>query len=207
MNRYYLDKINESYKISEYLSDNGIHPKRQSGDRLVYLCPLPGHSSDSHPSFFVYDKGDHEDFVCFGCKRGGEIINFIKEYENISFKDAITKLSKGINLDVSDALEYLVAEAGKSAMNQTSDNDVLQSAMYISSLCNNYLNEVDFDSEELRKCEKLFPVIDDLMMRGDYETLFEYIELLPEYLSRSFNSYSDNKERDRRDSLSNWEVQ
>jgi len=52
-------------------------------------CQLPGHS-DKHPSFAIYRKTNS--FYCFGCQRGGNVINFVKEFLKLDFRDAINYL-------------------------------------------------------------------------------------------------------------------
>jgi len=59
----------------EYLSGRGIEPSKKLGNKYIYNSPLPqAKGNDSTPSFFVYDKGDHQDFFCYSSKVGGNII-------------------------------------------------------------------------------------------------------------------------------------
>ncbi|MBM3713977.1 MAG: hypothetical protein FJW56_11210, partial [Actinobacteria bacterium] len=46
------------------------------------------------PSLTVYE--DTQSFFCFGCGKGGDVINFIMLAEDLSFKEAIIFLSKFI---------------------------------------------------------------------------------------------------------------
>ena len=49
----------------------GMHLNRSGRDRWTAQCPMPGHD-DRSPSFVVY--GDSDSAWCFGCNRGGDII-------------------------------------------------------------------------------------------------------------------------------------
>jgi hypothetical protein len=59
---YEIDLINKKYKITDYLTDRGIKCQSHDNSRYRYKCPLPKHSNDKTPSFFVFDKGDTQDF-------------------------------------------------------------------------------------------------------------------------------------------------
>lgn len=43
---------------------------------------------------------DKQFYHCFGCKKGGGVISFIMEEENLSFPDAVRFLAKRANLPV-----------------------------------------------------------------------------------------------------------
>lgn len=56
------------------------------------LCPLPGHIEKT--ASFKVDPG-RQTFYCFGCGIGGDVIQFVMQYHNMSFKEALQHL--GIN--------------------------------------------------------------------------------------------------------------
>jgi DNA primase len=56
--------------------------------------PLP--FSEKTPSFSV--SADKQIFHCFGCGKGGGVINFIMEIENLSFPEAVEFLAKRANM-------------------------------------------------------------------------------------------------------------
>ena len=61
----------------------------RKGANLFGLCPF---HSEKTGSFSV--SPDKQIYYCFGCKRGGGVINFIMEEENLSFPDAVRFLAK-----------------------------------------------------------------------------------------------------------------
>lgn len=67
--------IKERVDIVDHISQ--YTKLRQVGDKFMGKCPLPGHD-DSSASFYVYPKT--KSFWCFGCQRGGDVIDFAKHH-------------------------------------------------------------------------------------------------------------------------------
>src|SRR5216684_5462140 len=64
-------------------------PLKRSGANFTALCPFHREKS---PSFNV--NPHLQIFKCFGCHKGGDVFTFVKEYENISFPDAVRRLAE-----------------------------------------------------------------------------------------------------------------
>ncbi|MCI8619846.1 MAG: DNA primase [Oscillospiraceae bacterium] len=74
--------------------------KRQGGN-LFGLCPFHGEKT---ASFSVApEKGI---FYCFGCHKGGGVINFIMEIENLSYPDSVRYLAKRAGLEAPEDEQY-----------------------------------------------------------------------------------------------------
>ena len=72
-----------------------------SGSNLFGLCPFHGEKT---PSFSVSpDKGI---YYCFGCHKGGSVINFEMEIEGLSYPDAVRALAKRAGLEVPEDEQY-----------------------------------------------------------------------------------------------------
>ena len=67
----------------------------RKGANLFGLSPF---HSEKTGSFSV--SPDKQIYYCFGCKRGGGVINFIMEEENLSFPDAVRFLAKRAGMEV-----------------------------------------------------------------------------------------------------------
>ena len=67
----------------------------RKGANLFGLCPF---HSEKTGSFSV--SPDKQIYYCFGYKRGGGVINFIMEEENLSFPDAVRFLAKRAGMEV-----------------------------------------------------------------------------------------------------------
>src|SRR2546421_9861776 len=64
-------------------------PLKRAGANFVTLCPFHREKS---PSFNV--NPHRQIFHCFGCHKGGDVFTFIKEYENLSFMEAVRRLAE-----------------------------------------------------------------------------------------------------------------
>ena len=74
---------------------------KRSGSNLFGLCPFHGEKT---ASFSVTpDKGM---FYCFGCHKGGSVINFEMEIENLSYADAVRALAKRAGMEVPEDEQY-----------------------------------------------------------------------------------------------------
>ena len=60
-------------------------------------CPLPGHMEKT-PSFSVNPIGRF--FYCFGCSKGGDVIKFIMEMENLNYIEAVRFLADRAGLEM-----------------------------------------------------------------------------------------------------------
>ena len=74
---------------------------RRSGSNLFGLCPFHGEKT---ASFSVApDKGM---YYCFGCHKGGGVINFQMEVEGLSYPDAVRALAKRVGMEVPEDEQY-----------------------------------------------------------------------------------------------------
>lgn len=80
--------------LLEYAGENLKFEKRGS-DSYAAHCPL---HIDKTSSLFITPSKNM--FHCFSCNKGGNIINWLMAYENMSFSDAVDKVSNLIGVDV-----------------------------------------------------------------------------------------------------------
>ena len=74
---------------------------KRSGANMFGLCPFHGEKT---ASFSVApDKGI---YYCFGCHKGGGVINFQMEMEGLSYPDAVRALAKRVGLTVPEDEQY-----------------------------------------------------------------------------------------------------
>ncbi len=74
---------------------------KRSGANLFGLCPFHGEKT---ASFSVSpDKGI---YYCFGCHKGGGVINFQMEIEGLSYPDAVRALAKRVGMEVPEDEQY-----------------------------------------------------------------------------------------------------
>ncbi|MCX8157785.1 MAG: DNA primase [Verrucomicrobiae bacterium] len=86
-----IEQVRAASDIVEVIS--GYFPLKRAGANFVALCPF---HKEKTPSFNVNPQ--RQIFHCFGCHKGGDVITFIREYENISFLDAVRRLAERANI-------------------------------------------------------------------------------------------------------------
>ncbi len=67
----------------------------KKGGRYWGLCPF---HNEKTPSFSV--EPDRKFYYCFGCGKGGGLVNFVMEMEKLSFPEAIETLAKRLGIEV-----------------------------------------------------------------------------------------------------------
>jgi DNA primase len=96
-----VEKVLEATDIVDLISSY-IQVKK-AGSTFRANCPF---HHEKTPSFYITPSTQR--FHCFGCKKGGDAISFIRDYENLPFMDAVRKLASraGIHLveEASDPL-------------------------------------------------------------------------------------------------------
>ena len=74
---------------------------KRSGSNMFGLCPFHGEKT---ASFSVApDKGI---YYCFGCHKGGGVVNFMMEVEGLSYPDAVRSLAKRAGMEVPEDEQY-----------------------------------------------------------------------------------------------------
>ena len=63
-------------------------PLKKNGANFTALCPF---HKEKSPSFNV--NPHKQIFHCFGCHKGGDVFSFVKEYENLTFPEAVKRLA------------------------------------------------------------------------------------------------------------------
>lgn len=89
----FLDELTARCPIEEVVAD--YVPLSPKGGNLWGLCPF---HSEKTPSFSV--SPDKHIFHCFGCGKGGGVVRFVMEMENLSFPEAVRKLAARAGLEM-----------------------------------------------------------------------------------------------------------
>ena len=108
----WLDELYQRADIVQVVSSY-THLKR-NGQRYIGLCPF---HHEKTPSFSVNPQLNL--FHCFGCKAGGNIVQFVMEMEKLSFYDAAKSLAEQCNLPlpIMDELpDYQLRQSQKERM-------------------------------------------------------------------------------------------
>lgn len=113
------------------------------GDKWWGCCPFHGEAT---PSFNLdAEKGL---YYCFGCNKGGSIINFIMDIENLSFAQAIEFIAKktGFHLQY----ENLTGKKGEEQKLESEKDAILELYEKITDMFNNILMQNKIGQEALK---------------------------------------------------------
>lgn len=186
---YFIKKILEKIKITDFLENRNISPARSFNNKLLYHCPL--HSGDNDPSFIVYLNDIYENFYCYGCHTGGNVINLISEINKKSIKQVIRELAKNLNIKEENILDAEIEKLEKEIVNR---NSIEELSLKLSRCCYNYFETVNFNKEEMIFFEKVFEKIDTIIHSNDIDRLQEIYNFLID--KGILKRYSDHLERE-----------
>ena len=75
-------------------------PLKKNGSRYWGLCPF---HHEKTPSFSV--NGEQNLYYCFGCKAGGNVVQFGEEMEHLTSREAVEFLAKQIHMPIPETQE------------------------------------------------------------------------------------------------------
>ena len=88
-----LEQLNSQ---ADLISIIGRHTTlKRAGNEYKGCCPFHGEKS---PSFYVNPQKNI--YHCFGCNVGGNAISFLRDYESLTFIEAVNELSKQTGIEV-----------------------------------------------------------------------------------------------------------
>ena len=90
----FLQELSDRNDIVDVVSSY-VRLTKKSGANLFGLCPF---HSEKTPSFSV--SSDKQIYHCFGCGKGGGVVRFLMEIENLSFIEAVRKLAARAGLEM-----------------------------------------------------------------------------------------------------------
>ena len=99
----WLDNLKQRCDIVDVVSR--YVPLKKNGREYVGCCPF---HHERTPSFMVYSET--QSYHCFGCKESGDVIQFIRKYDNLSFMDAVEHLANMAGIPLPEKEEVNMAE-------------------------------------------------------------------------------------------------
>lgn len=95
-----LNRVNIVEVVSECI------PLKRAGRNFRALCPF---HQEKTPSFMV--SADKQIYHCFGCGAGGNVFNFLMQFERIDFPEAVQILAKKAGVAIPENLSYDTKES------------------------------------------------------------------------------------------------
>lgn len=87
--------IRDSVTMEQIISLYGYKAKHG-----FMVCPFHG-DKDASLKIYPGSGGWH----CFGCNRGGSVVDFVMEHENCDFRTAVIAIDKALHMDLADPRE------------------------------------------------------------------------------------------------------
>ncbi len=88
-----LDQVRAASDIVDVIG--GALPLKRAGANFVTLCPF---HKEKSPSFNV--NPSKQIFHCFGCHKGGDVFTFVREYEGLTFSEAVIRLAERAHIPI-----------------------------------------------------------------------------------------------------------
>ncbi|WP_300717900.1 DNA primase [uncultured Brachyspira sp.] len=113
MDNLFIEKLNNllsRVSLADILRDRYkvIH---RGGSKYTVQCPFHKDGQETNPSMSVDD--DKGVYKCFTCGAKGNVITYLKEKENKSFKEAVQYLGNRYSVDVSDFFSAKTSQKDK----------------------------------------------------------------------------------------------
>ena len=89
----WLEELRSRVSLEEVVSE--YVPLKQKGRRFWGCCPF---HNEKTPSFSV--DSESQLYYCFGCHKGGTVINFVMDMERMEFMDAVRLLADRAHMEV-----------------------------------------------------------------------------------------------------------
>lgn len=88
----FITELRNRSNIKDVVSSYVVLKKSRGSD---WVCCCPFHNEKT-PSFYVHE--DQKYYHCFGCGKGGDVIKFVMEIEQVSYWDAVKILADRANM-------------------------------------------------------------------------------------------------------------
>jgi len=180
--------IRDSVDMESILSLYGY--KQKHG---FICCPFHG---EKEPSLKIYQNtgGWH----CYGCERGGSVIDFVMEHENCNFPTAVRAIDNALHLGLLNPFEYPDEAKRQQRVQQTLDNFV--QAVY--AYCDALIKVAEFSQE--RNYKKMKQLEELQYGHAEQLTADDYTFLLTWKEEDQYTEYQIDKIKEFKEEVAEW---
>lgn len=136
------------------------------------VCPFHG---DRDASLKVY--GGERGWHCYGCGRGGSVIDFVMEHESCNYRTAVVAIDKGLHLGLMDGRED-PEEADRKKRVQDWLDDFVKAVITICDIkADIVFEELRRDLHRMQDCERRRKMEPPQLTAGDYDFMNQWREV------------------------------
>lgn len=139
---------------------------KRSGVNYIGKCPF---HDDSTPSLSVSEQ--RHMWKCFGCGKGGDVVKFVSLYENITYQEALQKLSIKYNLPINIKIEDVDKNKHiykvMSLVSSFYQNELIKHNEALSYLKNRFINAKIIEEFEIGYSPNHYALVDFLRKNSD----------------------------------------
>lgn len=180
--------IRDSVDMDRILSLYGYKPKKG-----FICCPFHGEKT---PSLKVY-KGTGG-WHCFGCERGGSVIDFVMEHEQCSYNTAVRAIDHALHLGLMDPQEDPEDVRRHQRVQIALDNFVNAIYAYVDMVIRFIEINQERDYERFKQLEELQFGHADQLTADDYTFLMTWED------DDQYNTYRAEKFREFKEEVASW---
>lgn len=180
--------IRDTVTMEQVLAMYGYRTKRG-----FMCCPFHG---EKEPSLKVYPgtKGWH----CFGCGKGGSVIDFVMEHEGCDFRTAVTAIDKALRLGLQDPREDPQENRRNEQLQRWFDDFTGAVHAYLDVVRMKIEHELRTDLARVKECEMLRDMDPEKLTAKDWEFMAEFDEISQD------NEYRLDRIRELREEVDEW---
>ena len=160
----FLNEVNNKVRLSDFIGQFVNLVER--GNSFVGNCPF---HNEKTPSFNV--NNDKSLFYCFGCKAGGNIVNFISKYKNLQFLESLIYISQysGIPYIYDQRKSAISSEAKLLTKILNKSNTLFKELLIKKTIAYKYIKERGVTDEALKNF--------NIGFAPDHKDLLKFLEL------------------------------
>ena len=175
--------IRDSVTMDQILSLYGYRPKHG-----FICCPFHGEKA---PSLKIYK--DTGGWHCYGCERGGSVIDFVMEHEGCNFPTAVRAIDDALHLGLLNPFEYPEDAKRQQRVQQGLDNFVEAVFAYCDLLIKVAQSAQDRNYKKMKQLEELQYGHAEQLTADDYTFLLTWKEE-SQYLDYQIDKLNEFKE-------------
>ena len=180
--------IRDSVDMESILSLYGY--KQKHG---FICCPFHG---EKEPSLKIYQNtgGWH----CYGCERGGSVIDFVMEHENCNFPTAVRAIDNALHLGLLNPFEYPDEAKRQQRVQQSLDNFVQAVYAYCDALIKVAEISQERNYKKMKQLEELQYGHAEQLTADDYTFLLTWKE------EDQYTEYQIDKIKEFKEEVAEW---